>query len=196
MSELDRLHRLLLRHRNLDGLAQGSPEALDRLAAASRALSPPRGHLSPSRVAKGVMSFRIAQRNTAYPELKYACYGLARPVDWEGRILLAEMPLLTELLSAVAALGAQPRHFSQCYRGLLTAWLGVMQREVGSEDDDYLAPGTAKLKRFLLDHRGNLARLPRKPGWAALVLDSGLEKLAELSSALQPRPTSRPSTTP
>lgn len=195
MSELDRLHRLLLRHRNLDSLAPGSPEALDRLATACRALSPPRGHLSPSRVAKGVMSFRIAQRNTAYPELKYACYGLARPVDWDGRILLAEMPLLTELLSAVAALRSQPRHFSQCYRGLLTAWLGVMQSGAGSEDDDYLAPGTAKLKRFLLEHRGSLAGLPRKPGWADLLLDSGLEKLVELSRAVQPGPTSRPSTT-
>ena len=97
----------------------GDAELLQRLASARQALTPPRGRHALPRVAQGVLAFRIQRRHTPYPDLKYACYGLARPTDWDSRLLLDDTPLFSELLAAVAALRTrQPRAFAACRRAL------------------------------------------------------------------------------
>jgi len=74
------------------------------------------------------MAFRLHGRETPAPELKYACYGIARQVDWDGRRLIDEPRRVADLLAAVGDLAAPPADahdapaFRDCCRGLLAAW--------------------------------------------------------------------------
>ena len=81
----------------------GDSELLRRLTTARQALTPPRGRHALPRIAQGVMAFRMQGSKTPYPDLKYACYGLARPTDWDSRVLLEEPQKCDELLTALAA---------------------------------------------------------------------------------------------
>lgn len=96
-----------------------------RLLAVVRAVGPARGHRHPPHVAHGVMAFRLRRRETPCPELKYACYGIARQVDWDGRRLIDDARMVADLLAAVAALPGREhgaRAFRDCCRGLRAAW--------------------------------------------------------------------------
>lgn len=181
MDDLAELRRRL-RPAPADSLAAPDGGALARLAAVRRELSPPRGHRSPARIAKGILSFRMAPRDTPCPELKYACYGIARPMDWDGRIVLAENALLEQLLGAVRAQPA--RRFRDCYRGLLTAWLDDVERRMTAEERDSLHPGIATLQAFLVDLRGELRKAPRPPAWSRLMSESGLAAAPALRALL------------
>jgi hypothetical protein len=126
MNDLDQLRQRLIQVlliRPLSRLAANDATLLARLAASRQRLSPPRGHRALPRVAQGVMAFRLHGRETPYPDLKYACYGIARPTDWDGRLLLDEAQLVDALLTTVAQRAArQPRIFAACLRGLAQAW--------------------------------------------------------------------------
>lgn len=101
----------------------GDAELLQRLTSARQALTPPRGRYALPRIAQGVMAFRVQGRHTPYPDLKYACYGLARATDWDNRVLLDDAQKCDELLTAVAALRPrQPRAFAACCRALQRSW--------------------------------------------------------------------------
>lgn len=181
MNDLAELRRRL-RAAPTDSLAAPNGEALARLAAVRRELSPPRGHRSPARIAKGILSFRMTPRDTPCPELKYACYGVARPMDWDGRILLAEPSLLEQLLGAVRMQPA--RRFRDCYRGLLTAWLDDVERRMTTEERDFLRAGITTLQAFLADLRGELRLVPRPPAWSRLISESGLAAAPALRALL------------
>jgi len=103
-------------------LAVPAPEVTARLAAVREALGEQRGRRSVSRLARGVMSLRLLGRRVAWPEIKYACHGVARAMDWEKRIVLEDSHLLNELLLAVEALRGRPYRFAECCRGLQAAW--------------------------------------------------------------------------
>jgi hypothetical protein len=138
----EQLRRRFVAVRSSTSLAQTEPALLARLSAARQGLAAPRGRFSDARIAQGVMAFRIAGANTTYPELKYACYGVARPMDWEGRILLAEPRQLELLLATVRTQHGRPR--TACCRGL--------QAAVASAIDQTAAPqqaGMARLRSFL-----------------------------------------------
>lgn len=129
------------------------------------------------------MAFRLARGKASHADLKYACHGVARPVDWEGRILLAGA-LLDTLLAAVEGLRGQPRHYCECYRGLLTAWLA----DIASDPEFYRAPflrsGVAKLAAFIEGGREELAHAPRQLRWMALVREIGPVNDRRLREAL------------
>lgn len=125
---LERLRHAL--HQALAGRPKSSAAlfpktAGTRLLAAIQAIGPGRGHRHPPHVAHGVMAFRLHGPETPAPELKYACYGIARQVDWDGRRLIDEPRKIAELLAALSALAllknGQPP-FRDCCRGLLAAW--------------------------------------------------------------------------
>lgn len=126
MSAAEELRQQLARAllaRPLPTLATADPAALQALAAARQRLAPPRGHRALPRIAQGILAFRLLGRQTPYPDLKYACYGIARPTDWEGRLLLDDARLCDELLAAVAALAARrPWVHVACCKGLAAAW--------------------------------------------------------------------------
>lgn len=187
MSDLESLRQKLQKAfavRPRAGAIAGNPEALARLAAVRQALSPPRGHRSLPRIARGVMSLRLRGRGTPYPELKYACYGVAQPVDWEGRVLLDEARLLDDLLFAVGALRDDPPRFGQCYRGLLTAWLSDVAGGEPMRHPAAAGRGEQKLKDFLLAGRAILAGARRPAAWTALLSASGLDDTDGLRRAL------------
>lgn len=151
------LRRRFVAIRSSTTLAQTEPALLARLNAARDALRPPRGRFADARMAQGVMAFRIAGRQTAYPELKYACYGVARAMDWEGRVLLAEAPQLALLLDGVRALRDRPRHFAACCRALQRAWdLDIAGLEASAAEPVHA--GIATLGRFLREARGGAER--------------------------------------
>lgn len=142
------LERKLLGH-NLDKLAVNDPSLLERLASARQALAPPRGRHAQPRLAHGVLAFRIQGRNTPYPDLKYACYGIALSTDWEGRRLVDDDRLVDELLHTVASLRlAQPRRFAACCRALQYAW----HANIAADDAARPRPKNQKIANFLLRH--------------------------------------------
>lgn len=101
----------------------GDTTLIQRLTTARQALTPPRGRHAQPRITQGVMAFRMQGRQTPYPDLKYACYGLARASDWDNRVLLDDARQVDELLAAVAALQALDRHaFAACCRALQRSW--------------------------------------------------------------------------
>lgn len=126
MKELEQLRQFLNRSLRSGQPWPVSPEQAtqqQRLAAVRQHLAPPRGRHALPRIAQGVLAFRLQRRATPYPDLKYACYGLARPTDWEGRLLLDDERLCADLLAAVAALRPQqPADFAACWRALQRAW--------------------------------------------------------------------------
>ena len=102
---------------NING---NDPALQQRLSDLRQRLSPPRGRHSLPRIAQGVLAFRIQGRATPYPHLKYACYGVAQPTDWNNRLIIDDQPLLLALLDAVAAL--QSKHHNACRRALHLGW--------------------------------------------------------------------------
>jgi hypothetical protein len=179
MSDSAALQALLERRflsRNLDKLALNDSSLLERLSRTRQALAPPRGRHAPPRLAHGVLAFRIQGRNTPYPDLKYACYGIdddrlidellhtvaTRPTcpaalstDWEGRRLLDDRPPADdrdELLHTVANLRlSHPTQFAACCRALQYAW------HTNIAPDDVAAnhrprPKNQKIANFLLRH--------------------------------------------
>jgi hypothetical protein len=103
------------------------PQLHEQLSELRQRLSPPRGRHSLPRIAQGVLAFRIQGRETPYPHLKYACYGVARPTDWENRLIINDRPLLLTLLDAVTALQAnhRPAH-DACRRALHLGWSAAL----------------------------------------------------------------------
>jgi hypothetical protein len=155
MSDSAALQALLERRflsRNLDKLALNDSSLLERLSRTRQALAPPRGRHAPPRLAHGVLAFRIQGRNTPYPDLKYACYGIALSTDWEGRRLLDDDRLVDELLHTVANLRlSHPTQFAACCRALQYAW------HTNIAPDDVAAnhrprPKNQKIANFLLRH--------------------------------------------
>lgn len=98
------------------------PQLQQRLNELRQRLSPPRGHHSLPRIAQGVLAFRIQGRETPYPQLKYACYGIARPTDWNNRLIIEDKQLFEALLNAVNALKQSlPHAYTTCCQALQTS---------------------------------------------------------------------------
>lgn len=153
MTPLEQLEQLLRRRFRYSSVGAVHTEegTLARLNIVRQAFSPRRGRFSDGRVAKGVMAFRVAGEKTPYPDLKYACYGVARPMDWEGRILLVESYQLDQLLRAVQALSRWPHRFSACRRAL-QATADIVAAELREAPaGDYRQAGLARLERFLVE---------------------------------------------
>lgn len=155
MSDSAALQALLERKfisRNMDRLALNDSSLLERLSRARQALAPPRGRYAQPRLAHGVLAFRIQSRNTPYPDLKYACYGIALSTDWNGRRLLDDDRLVDELLHTIANLRlSHPAQFAACCRALQYAW------HTNIAPDDTSAngrprPKNRKIANFLLRH--------------------------------------------
>lgn len=127
MNEIDdlrqRLSRALLGRAPGPALSTPDPAGLQQLAQARQRLVPPRGRHALPRIAQGVLAFRLRGSHTPYPDLKYACLGIARPTDWEGRLMLDDDPLCEALLAALSRLQQRrPWAFAQCCRSLGAAW--------------------------------------------------------------------------
>ncbi len=135
LKDADQLRQLLNSQFLARGLRDiGDSELLRRLTTARQALTPPRGRYALPRIAQGVMAFRVQGRHTPYPDLKYACYGLARATDWDNRVLLDEAQKCDELLAAVAAQRpVNPPAFAACCKALQWSW------------DTDIAPASSKL---------------------------------------------------
>ncbi len=159
-------------------------QALDTSAATQLrrvelALLPSRGQRSAERVAQGVVALRLAGAQTAYPEIKYACYGLARPMDWDGRLLIDEPGMLDALLGAIDALRHRPRCYAECYRGLLLAWTNdIVGHPEMIENADRL-PALQRLLAVLKLLRANVGKMGQGARWTRYV--GQLEKLADLA---------------
>ena len=135
-------------NRPLNALASSDARLVARLTSVRQALTPVGGHRSLPRIAQGIMAFRLQRRHTPYPELKYACYGLARPTDWEGRLLLNDSQLCDDLLAALSALlPRQPQAFAACCRGLRQA-LASDIAELPTPDNANLGKIIAFLSRY------------------------------------------------
>lgn len=146
------LERKLLGH-NLDKLALNDPALLERLGIARQALAPPRGRHAQPRIAHGVLAFRVQGRRTPYPELKYACYGVALATDWEGRRLLDDDRLIDELLHTVANLRvSHPARFAACCRALQYAWHTNIAPDDAAAARTRPRPKNQKIANFLLRH--------------------------------------------
>ncbi|MDR2165097.1 MAG: hypothetical protein LBO79_05615 [Zoogloeaceae bacterium] len=124
----DTLEKLSARlAQTLDGrprqLAWGDPQAMRRsLEAARLTFGGRRGMMTrEARLVRSILAVRLQGRAASFVQLKYACLGLAQPVDWEARRLLDEEPLCEILLRQVAALQGDPRRFAACLRGLRKA---------------------------------------------------------------------------
>lgn len=103
-------------------LAWGDPAAMRRsLEAVRMALGNRRGMTREARIVQSVLAFRVQRGKVDFVRLKYACYGLADPVDWESRRLLEDDRLLQNLLQQVRALSGDPHRFAACQRGLTHA---------------------------------------------------------------------------
>ena len=137
LKDADQLRQLLSSQFLARGLRDlGDADLLRRLSTARQALTPPRGRYALPRIAQGVMAFRLQGRQTPYPDLKYACYGLARATDWDNRVLLDEGQKCDALLASVAALRPLDRPaFAACCRALQWSW------------DTDIAPAGDKLSR-------------------------------------------------
>lgn len=124
LKDADQLRQLLNSQFLARGLRDlGDTELLRRLTTARQALTPPRGRYALPRIAQGVMAFRVQGCHTPYPDLKYACYGLARATDWDNRVLLDEAQKCDDLLAAIAALRPlNPPAFAACCRALQWSW--------------------------------------------------------------------------
>ena len=173
MNELEQLTQTLRRRFVVVGAteSQHAPDAslLARLSAARQSLAPPRGRFSDARIAQGVMAFRIGGLKTRYPDLKYACYGVARPTDWKGRILLGELRELNQLLLAVRAQQDSPHHFAVCCCGLQSAWQCDIETNKELLNAKEMQPGIDKLRQFLDEIRKELPGFPAP--LAGLVLE-------------------------
>lgn len=115
-----------------------------RLLAAIRRIGTARGHRHIPHLTHGVMTFRLQGRNTPCPELKYACYAIARQVDWDGRRLIDDPRQVADLLAAVAALPARPegsRQFRDCCRALRVAWQEGAQERAADDADGWRTLG-------------------------------------------------------
>ncbi|RIX48994.1 MAG: hypothetical protein D3M94_03595 [Rhodocyclales bacterium GT-UBC] len=141
------LRRRFIAVRSSTTLAQTDPALLARLDAVGQALAAPRGRFSTARIAQGIMAFRIHGSATVYPELKYACYGIARPMDWEGRILLGEAQQMQQLLEAVGRL--PPRQRAACCRGLRHSWQNDLAGQPERLAEAHFQTGIAALQQFL-----------------------------------------------
>ena len=155
MKPLEQLEQILRRRfmpSSAEAVHAGGESVLARLSQARQALSPPRGRFSDERIAQGVMAFRVAGEKTPYPKLKYACYGVGRPMDWEGRILLAESQQFDQLLRAVRALHHSPYRFAACRRALRAA-ADIVAAELheASSLGDCRQAGFARLQHFLAE---------------------------------------------
>ena len=107
----------------LTSLTQPDPDLIRRLSEARQRLNPPRGHRALPRITQGILAFRLQGQRTPYPDLKYACHGIARQTDWEGRLLINNPQHVEDLLAAVSALVRQhPYAYRACALALLTAW--------------------------------------------------------------------------
>ncbi len=164
MNDLEQLTQTLRRRFVLVGAteSQNAPDAslLARLNWVRRSLAPPRGRFSDARIAQGVMAFRIAGLKTSYPDLKYACYGVARPIDWKGRILLGELRELNQLLLAVRAQQGSLHHFAVCCCGLQSAWQCDIEKNENLLNAKDMQPGIEQLRQFLNEIRNELPDFP------------------------------------
>ena len=172
MRAADRLQESLLRVL-LPGVHEppfiaSDPQLLARLAAYRPSALTPRGHRSLQRIARGVLAFRLHGEKTTRPDLKYACYGLARPVDWEGRLLIDDAPLYRRLLATVDALERHPSAFRDCFRGLLGAWLEDLL------PNPEQAAHRASLRAYLESRLPTLLRHPRHQPWMITLARRGL----------------------
>lgn len=113
------------------------------------------------RIARGLMAFRIQGAGTDFVHLKYACQGLALPMDWESRRLLADRDQVERLLQRVLDFADDRRRFAACYRGLLASCLHA--REAGFPPASPLAANLLQLEQFLSREQLRLPPEARPP---------------------------------
>jgi len=128
--------------------------SLRRLETVRRQLSPPRGHRSDERIARALLSFRMLREKTPFPDIKYACYGIARTTDWGGRTLLDEPVLFNMLLNLINELPSNGRRQRWCKAGLISAWKKDIEPAMGNIKN----PGMnhLKLRDYLEQPEANL----------------------------------------
>jgi len=139
------------------GEPQRMSEALERVR---QSFGGRRAMVREQRMARGVMAFRLLGQATDFVNLRYACQGLAQPMDWESRRLLGDRHQVEALLQRVEALRGDMRRFIACYRGLIISW-----QRAGELDDMELLANRALLGRFLKIHNALLppTRRPALP---------------------------------
>ena len=123
--EIDALRRALRNAMSIrpdTGLNHLDSLPLRRLENVRRQFTPLRGHRSDERIVRAILSFRMQRENTPFPDIKYACYGIARITDWSGRTLLDESSLFNTLLTLISRYPHQGRHDRMCRAGLVTAF--------------------------------------------------------------------------
>lgn len=106
------------------------------------------------RIARGLMAFRIQGAGTDFVHLKYACQGLALPMDWESRRLLSDREQVQRLLQRVLDFRQDGRRFAACYRGLLASFLTAMETEFPA--GSAISKNRELLQQFLLQEQDNL----------------------------------------
>ncbi|WP_303785628.1 hypothetical protein [Azovibrio restrictus] len=130
-------------------LGWGQPQLMSQsLERARDALGGRRAMGRNQRIARGLMAFRIQGAGTDFVHLKYACQGLALPMDWESRRLLADREQVERLLQRVLDFADDSRRFAACYRGLLASCLHA--REAGFPPAGPLAANLQRLEQFLI----------------------------------------------
>lgn len=133
----------------------GSPRAMsDMLEAVWASFGSCRAMAREQKIGRGLMAFRIQGEAIDFVHLKYACQGIAFPMDWESRRLLADRERLLVLLARVRDFRHDPRRFHACCKGLLSSFLSTW--EEGFPLDGVLIENRQVLKDFLVHELDSL----------------------------------------
>lgn len=131
-----------------------------------------------------VRSFFRSRQIASFAELKYVCYGVAVPVDADGKRLIDRAPLLDELFRLVDGRQNQSKQYRRCYQGLMTGYFAF---DHSSADAAPSVANWQKLRGFLGDRLQRVAAAARQrgrqPEW--------LETLAEHRNLLGDEPCTR-----
>lgn len=154
LNELRQGLRAALGIRADTSLNQLPTSSLHRLETVRRQLSPPRGHRSDERIARALLSFRMLREKTPFPDIKYACYGIARTTDWGGRTLLDEPVLFNTLFNLINELPNNGRRQRWCKAGLISAWKNDIEPAISNIKN--LGMNHVRLRDYLAQDEENL----------------------------------------
>lgn len=143
MSELDELARQLQRNfANRPGSADWQdPLAMQAaLGRIRQAFADRLAERAGPRTNRALLAFRMAPQTAPFVDLKLACRAIARAADWEGRRLIDDDRLFTQLLARVDAL--QGHQHQSCLRALQAALAELQNAALSANErrlQDWLA---------------------------------------------------------